>query len=83
LKGVNGLPVDLAKSDDPEGKKLGKNWVRQNLSRKYKETVDQPRFAGRMDLTECRNSSPSFDKLCRELEARLPGARSTPTPPSL
>ena len=29
-------------------------------------------FVRRMDLKECRTNSPSFDKLCRELGARLP-----------
>jgi hypothetical protein len=81
LRGVNGLPPDLAKPDDPEGQRVGKAWVRRSLSRKYRVPVDQPRFAAQMNLTECRNSSPSFDKLCRELEARLPGSRSTATPP--
>jgi len=39
---VNGLPSDLPKPADPEAGKVGKSWVKQHLSRKYKETVDQP-----------------------------------------
>ncbi len=76
LAGVNGLPADLTTPPDPEGAGLGKGWLRKQLPRKYKEPLDQPRFAARMDLLMCRQNSPSFDKLCRELEARLP-----PRPP--
>jgi hypothetical protein len=72
LRGKNGLPADLAKPDDPEGNGLGKSWVKKHLPRKYKETVDQPRFVGHMSLTECRGSSRSFRKLVKELEQRLP-----------
>jgi hypothetical protein len=72
LAGVNGLPVDLPVPADPEGNRLGKPWIRAHLSRKYSETVDQPRFAAKIDLAVCRKHSASFDKLCRELTRRLP-----------
>jgi hypothetical protein len=78
LRGVNGFPEELPKPADPEGNKVGKGWVRQHLPRKYKETVDQPRFVGHMNLAECRESSRSFRKLVKELERRLP----TPPPPA-
>jgi Domain of unknown function (DUF4276) len=72
LAGANGLPVDLATPEDPEGHGLGKAWLKHKLlPRKYKETVDQPRLAAKMDLALCRANSPSFDKLCRELQQRL------------
>jgi hypothetical protein len=76
LAGVNDLPEDLPVPDDPEGDCIGKSWVKSQLRikssrRAYKETVDQPRFAARIDLTACRQNSASFDKLCRELAARL------------
>jgi hypothetical protein len=73
LKGKNDMPPDLPKPNDPEGAGLGKAWVKRHLPRKYKETVDQPRFVGHMSLTECRASSRSFRKLVKELEQRLPG----------
>jgi hypothetical protein len=73
LKGKNDMPPDLPKPEDPERNGLGKAWVKRHLPRKYKETVDQPRFVGHMSLTECRNSSRSFRKLVKELEPRLPG----------
>lgn len=73
LRGKNGLPSDLPKAQDPEGEGLGKAWIKKHLLRKYKETVDQPRFVGHMSLTECQASSRSFRKLVKELEQRLPG----------
>jgi hypothetical protein len=74
LAGVNDLPPDLTEPDDPEGNRLGKPWLKRQLpkNRKYSETIDQPRFAAKMDLVRCRERSASFDKLCRELELRLP-----------
>ncbi len=71
LKGINDLPADLRKPEDPERDGLGKAWVKKHLPRKYKETVDQPRFVGHMSLTECRDTSRSFRKLVRELAERL------------
>lgn len=54
------------------GSKGGKGWIqRRFLGPKYKETADQPRLVAAMDLALCRQNSPSFDKLCRELEKRL------------
>jgi hypothetical protein len=78
LRGKNDLPPDLPKPVDPEGNSLGKSWVKKHLPRKYKETVDQPRFVGHMSLAECRHSSRSFRKLVKEIQQRLP----TPPPPA-
>jgi hypothetical protein len=72
LAGINGLPSDITEPDGAEANRLGKGWLKKHLQQKYKETVDQPAFTARMDLSRCRLRSPSFDKLCRELEARLP-----------
>jgi hypothetical protein len=79
LAGVNGLPPDLVTPQDPEEKKLGAGWVVKNLprNRSYAKTVDQPRFAAKMDLALCRQNSPSFDKLCRELAGRSPPPTET------
>lgn len=67
--------LDLSAYDadlDPEAARLGKGWIKQRIRRvKYSETVDQPSLTKAMDLALCREKSPSFDKLCRELEARL------------
>src|SRR5437588_781456 len=50
LAGVNGLPADLVIPADAEGEGKGKGWLKSLLPHKYKETVDQPRFAAHMDL---------------------------------
>lgn len=58
--------------DEPERARSGKKWVRDRMQdRRYSETVDQPALTEQMDLRLARSRSPSFDKLCRELEARL------------
>lgn len=71
LSKVNGLPEDLQTPTSPEDIGLGKTWIKKHLPRKYKETIDQARFVAKMSLQEARQNSPSFDKLCRELEIRL------------
>jgi hypothetical protein len=58
---------------DPESQRLGKGWIQaRTQAARYSETVDQPRMASRLNLRICRDASPSFDKLCRELERLLP-----------
>src|SRR6185295_11601848 len=56
--------------DAPEATRLGKGWIQRRRD-KYSETVHQPAMTRAMDLALCRSKSPSFDKLCRDLEARL------------
>ncbi len=54
---------------DPEAVGTRKKWIEDRFrGSHYSETVDQPALTARMDLRECRAKSPSFDKLCRELE---------------
>ncbi|MBC8873557.1 MAG: DUF4276 family protein [Planctomycetes bacterium] len=65
--------LDLSEDEqlptDPEARRLGKGWIERRFKGvKYSETVDQPRLTAKMDLRDCRQHSPSFDKLCRELE---------------
>ena len=84
LAGVHGLPNPLSLPENPEDGS-GANWLERNLratgrARKYKKTVDAEVFVRMMALQECRDSAPSFDKLCRELEARL--SPPLPEPPS-
>ncbi|MGD9855928.1 MAG: DUF4276 family protein [Planctomycetaceae bacterium] len=55
----------------PDADRIGKAWIKKHfIGPKYSETVDQPKLTAKMDLTLCRTRSPSFDKLCREMEAR-------------
>ena len=46
-------------------------WVADRFKGHYSETVDQPALTAKMDLDLCRERSPSFDKLCRELGSQL------------
>jgi hypothetical protein len=81
LAGVNDLP-DLLPDRDQFEERTGAAWLEAQLrskgkARKYKKTVDAEVFVRKLDLRECRGNAPSFDKLCRELEARVlqpPGA---------
>jgi hypothetical protein len=66
----------------PERLRLGKGWVRERFigPARYSETLDQPRLTAEMDLRMCRAACPSFDKLCRVLEARMAPTASPPSP---
>jgi hypothetical protein len=86
LAGLNGLPNPLPTRDLFEDRS-GVAWLEtqlrsQNRTRKYKKTADAQPFIRSMDLAECRRNCPSFDKLCRELEACVP-AKSTEPPTSV
>ena len=66
------FPPEFRPSEDPEGARQGKAWVEGYFRGvKYSETQDQPGMTSAMDTALCRRRSPSFDKLCRELERRL------------
>lgn len=76
LAGVNGLPDSLQTPENPE-ERSGSFWLNEQLrsrsqTRKYTKTADASIFVRAMNLTECRARSPSFDKLCRDLEALRP-----------
>jgi hypothetical protein len=76
LAGVNELPNPLPTRENFE-ELVGAKWLDdqlrgQNRTRKYKKLEDAEPFIRKMDLGECRQNCPSFDKLCRELETRLP-----------
>jgi len=82
LHGLNGLPNPLPAVVNVEDLG-GKAWFEQQLRsvdprRAYSETVDSPAYVAAMDVAAARLNSPSFDKLCRELEKLIP----PPTPPS-
>jgi len=84
LGGVNGLPSSLPTSADYEAFD-GAGWLNERLrsvnsARKYKKTTDAEIFIRCMNLADCRANSPSFDKLCRELAARIPGPPEDSTP---
>lgn len=59
---------------DPEASRSRKNWIERHWRGvKYSASVDQPKLTDCMDLSLCRQRSPSFDKLCREIKRRLSG----------
>jgi hypothetical protein len=65
------LSADASIPDDPEGDRQGKGWIKQRFRMgQYSPRVDQARMTQAVDLALCRQRSLSFDKLCRELEAR-------------
>src|SRR6516162_418666 len=85
LAGVNGLPDPLPARDQFEGRS-GAAWLEaqlrsKNKARKYRKTDDAEVFVRGMALQECQDNAPSFDKLCRELEARLPQPPDAPGAP--
>ena len=88
LAGLQGLPTPLLPPSDPEGRS-GTKWLDDQIKlysrgkNKYKKTTDAAVFALKMNLQECRASSPSFDKLCRELERLIPPLVPPPSPPPL
>lgn len=53
----------------PEVLRCGKGWIKQRFRKMpYSETLDQPKLTARFDMGQCRTRSPSFDKLCRDLQ---------------
>lgn len=86
LSRVNGLPNPLPQVVNVESM-VGKAWLEQQLrsvdkARAYSESIDYPEFVRAMDMAASRQSAPSFDKLCRELEKLIPPAASPdPNPP--
>ncbi|MCY1010758.1 DUF4276 family protein [Nannocystis pusilla] len=72
--------LDLGASQipqSPETLRLRKKWIEDRFrGTRYSETLDQPRLAARMDLALCRSRSPSFDKLCRDLERAIATMRT-------
>lgn len=73
------LPATIQPPPDPEAVG-GKRWISQLLldeaKHTYSETGDSVELVRAMDLAAARASSPSFDKLCRELAKLIP-----PPPP--
>jgi hypothetical protein len=58
---------------DPEARRLGKAWIQKRFRGRprYSPTAHQSSMTSHMNLHLARERSPSFDKLCREIEKRL------------
>ena len=53
----------------PEKTRLKTKWIEDHFRGvRYNKPADQPKFCAAMDLTLCHKRSPSFRKLCREIE---------------
>ena len=68
FRGFMGVPEDAVALENPEA--LGKGRL-EGICKpvNYKSTVHQVEFVRCMDIAACRERCPSFDKLCRDLEA--------------
>jgi hypothetical protein len=77
LAGQRDLPHDLSAPDEPESIRGAKEWLSSHMpaGRAYSPTIDQPALAATFDLASTRHTSPSFDKLYRELERLLRSGR--------
>lgn len=73
LRSQRGLPDDLDPPLEPEEVRDAKGWIqsRRTDGLAYSPTIDQPALSAVVDLDAARDGSPSFDKLCRELEKLL------------
>jgi hypothetical protein len=80
LRGVRGLPLDLASPDNPEEIRGAKEWLgaRMPRNRRYSETEDQPAFTDVFDMDAARRAD-SFDKCFREIRRMLVTLRQPPT----
>ena len=72
LRGLRGLPADLAPPPNHEQIRNAKGWLDQRMPSGYAPTVDQPRFAASFSLAEAR-ANQSFLR-CERLVLRLTGA---------
>lgn len=76
LAGIKGLPKIIPARSNVE-ECSGASWLNSQIrkvdpTRIYKKTAYANAFVKKIDLHECRANCPSFDKLCRELQARVP-----------
>ncbi|MBK7877741.1 MAG: DUF4276 family protein [Planctomycetes bacterium] len=70
LRGVRGLPMDVEDAHSPEMIRGAKERLVGLMG--YSPTIDQAALTARMDLERARRA-PSFDKLCRAVEALIAG----------
>lgn len=78
LRGLYGLPLDLAPPPAPESIRGAKGWLTRHMprGRPYDEVRHQPAFTSRFDLGLAREA-PSFDKCFREVVRLLTGTSPT------
>lgn len=74
LRGQRDLPADLQPPTNPEAIRGAKEWLAGRMSRRYRETLDQPALTARFDLAVAIQA-PSFAKCHREIVRLLTGER--------
>ncbi|WP_239332351.1 DUF4276 family protein [Frankia sp. CiP3] len=69
LAGVRGLAPNVETHPAPENPRDCKGWLTRHRDdgQQYQAPVDQAALAAQIDLEMARRNSPSFDKLCRDL----------------
>ena len=66
------FPDGFVASEEPENARHGKAWIERCFrGPKYSAARDQAGMTSAMNLDLCLKRSPSFGKLCRELERRV------------
>jgi hypothetical protein len=70
LRGFRGVRPDLDAPDSPESIADAKKWLIRNMTRgqPYSPTKHQASFSDRIRIDVVRRRSPSFDKLCRDVQ---------------
>lgn len=67
INGLRGFSVSDNEKLVPEVPRNAKNWMQQHMAGgTYREVLDQPAFAARLDLQQAFDNSRSFRKLCKE-----------------
>jgi len=79
LQGFRGFSASSKESAQAEVPRDAKKWMGQHMQGgTYREILDQPAFASRMDFQQAFDNSRSFRKLRTEWEAQMAAIRAAP-----
>ncbi len=78
LRGLRGLPADLAAPEQPESIRGAKEWLTDRMPPQdsYSETRDQAALTAKFDMETARRRSDSLDKCYREVRSLLERVRA-------
>ncbi|WP_053845830.1 DUF4276 family protein [Paracidovorax avenae] len=72
LQGARGFAVEVDELVEAEIPRDAKGWMRRHMKGGvYREILDQPAFAARIDLQQAKDNSRSFRKLCKEWQTHI------------
>ncbi|AVT01669.1 DUF4276 family protein [Paracidovorax avenae] len=72
LQGARGFAVEVDELVEAEIPRDAKGWMRRHMKGGvYREILDQPAFAARIDLQQAQDNSRSFRKLCKEWQTHI------------